>query len=198
MYSVLHFLVLCGHGLGLFSLMAISPFLEDVIYEPLRLGVITWPVAFECLLIYLHMIDSNPSEFTIANVFHKAGGIDNIRDQAKKMAVGRGYPAPFLQSFRTPGGNPGPSDIDADKDKDKDKYKGKVTDYDHSATKGCRAWNMGEKHLAKHVDKGVCKFLHKCDQWVTDKGKGGQCLGDHKRKDCDYDPSKRCSQPASQ
>ena len=61
-----------------------------------------------------------------------------------------------------------------------------------SSSKGCVSWNLGKPHQAKHVDdSGMCRFRHACDQFVSDKGPGGQCLGSHKRKDCDYDPTKR-------
>ena len=68
--------------------------------------------------------------------------------------------------------------------------------FNESDKKGCAAWNSGNHHQAKYVDaSGKCMFFHGCDQFVTDKGAGGQCLGPHKRSECDYDPAKKCSKP---
>ena len=74
---------------------------------------------------------------------------------------------------------------------------GKVKGSLPSATRGCNAWNNGTPHLGKNVDPktGKCRFLHKCDQFVDDKGVYGQCLGDHKRKDCDYDSAHKVKVP---
>ena len=46
---------------------------------------------------------------------------------------------------------------------------------------------------------GRCMFKHGiCDQFVTDKGKGGQCGStQHKRPNCDYDSSKKCTRPVA-
>ena len=178
--------------MGLCSILAMASFLEDIIYEPIRTGALSWPIAFESLLIYLRMIESNPSVYSIADVVSKAGGIDSVRAQAKISAQ-----AHFPAFFRTLGGNPsGPGPTDTSKKAEA--FSGSVKGFDKDAKRGCTAWNLDKPHLAVHVGaNGICKFLHKCDQYVSDKGKGGQCLGNHKRKDCDYDPDKRVSKPVA-
>ena len=76
-----------------------------------------------------------------------------------------------------------------------DLYVGDVTP-STSAKSGCAAWNLDKPHLKKHVGPGgVCKFLHMCDQYVTDKGPGGQCLQGHKRTVCTYPKEKKCNAP---
>ena len=183
---LLQFQLICC-ATGLTSVLAMTPFLDDVVFEPVRVGGVAWPVAFEMLLIYLRMIENDPTVYTLTNVVHKAGGMDTLRKQALAVAQGF-YPAVF---FRSHGGNP---EVQAD-----DKYPNKVTGFDRSSKRGCAAWNNGSVHLSKHVDaNGKCKFFHGCDQFVTDKGPGGQCLSTaHKRKDCDYDPSKKSNKPVS-
>ena len=76
-------------------------------------------------------------------------------------------------------------------------YAGKIKGSISGATRGCTAWNNGSAHLSKNVDpkSGKCRFLHKCDQFVYDKGVYGQCLGDHMRKECDYDVAHKVKVP---
>ena len=81
-----------------------------------------------------------------------------------------------------------------------DVYKGTVKGFNASADKLCAAWNTDTKHLAKHVDPttGKCLFKHGvCNQFVTDKGPGGICGGNHRRKDCDHDADKKCKKPVA-
>jgi hypothetical protein len=192
MYSLLNGFALTCHAVGLANILAMGPFLEDVVYEPVRSDTIEWMVAFECLILYLRLIENGTGKYNITNVVHVAGGIDSLRAQALTSAVEH-FPAAF---FRTLGGNPsaGLNSLITG-GKDGAIYSGTVKGSRPTASKGCASWNMGRPHFAKNVDsKGLCAFLHKCDQYVSDKGPGGQCLGDHKRVDCDYDSSKKVKQ----
>ena len=190
MYSLLNGFSLTCHALGLANVLAMGPFLETVVYEPIRSGALIWPVAFECLIIYLRMVEDGSGKFKITSVVHEAGGMDSIRAQASVSAQEH-FPADF---FRALGGNPKHKISDG---AGEGSYAGKVKGSLASATRGCSAWNTGSTHLAKNVDPktGKCRFLHKCDQFVDDKGVYGQCLGDHMRKDCDYDPAHKCKAP---
>ena len=58
MFSLLNMFIAVSHSTGLANVLALTAFLEDVVYEPLRAGVIVWPVAFECMIIYLRMLES--------------------------------------------------------------------------------------------------------------------------------------------
>ena len=49
-------------------------------------------------------------------------------------------------------------------------------------------------------DPATGKWLFKhgvCNQYVTDKGPGGICGGNHCRKECDYDADKKCKKPVA-
>ena len=196
MYSLVHQFQLVCVTAGFVTVMTMSPFLEEVIFEPLRLGVLEWPVAFELMIVYLRMIENEPSRWNIGNVVSASGGMDAKRAEAHNMAKGL-YSSTF---FRRPRGEPRD---DKDKFKNDSKsgsevFKGTVSGHNETGNKGCAAWNNGTNHLVKHVDTstGKCKFRHACNQFVTDKGPGGQCLKGHKRSEgCDYDESKKCSQP---
>ena len=189
MYSLLNYFALVAHSLNTAPFLVLSPFLDDVVYGPIRAGTVSWPVAFESLVLYLTMVESRPGDFSLSNVYIKAGGIDTIRDEAKALAT-QNFPSSI---FRPLGGNPGgPKDLKPSSD---EIYSGKVEKFSETSRRGCTSWNLGKPHLAKHVQNGKCVFAHKCDQFVSDKGKNGQCLGDHFRKDCDYEQSKRRSTP---
>jgi len=192
MFSLLNLFVGVCHALSLVNVLSMTEFLEDVVYEPVRLGVLQWPVAFECLVIYLRMLEAHSSSYKLKTIVHQAGGIDSIRAQALKEAQDR-YSAAF---FRTHGGNPLDTHVKGGGDKESHLYTGSLKGHNSNANKCCISWNTGTPHLAKNVDaKGCCKFLHACDQYVADKGPGGQCRGDHKRSDCDYPEDKRCKKP---
>ena len=184
-------LVLCSTGLT--TVMLITPFLDELFYEPCRIDELSWWVAFETMLIYLKKIEAHPGRFTFNDVISKVGGLDSNRRLAMQMAEGL-YPT----CFRTPRGEPRDVNKDGAKDGAKEKkYEGKVEEFNHTSKRGCAAWNNGNKHLAKYVTQGKCQFFHGCDHFVTDKGPGGQCLSqDHTRANCDYDASKKCKFPA--
>ena len=172
------------------SPLILLPFLADVVYIPLSDGTLEWPVAFELLVIYLQEIEKNPDVWNLANIYSKSGAIDVRRSEAEVIAFER-YPS---HCFRSSGGTRGKSRLGGG-----DQNGGlahtdlsNVVKHNGSSKKGCIAWNINTEHKAEHVDaNGRCKFAHRCNQWVTDKGPNGQCLGSHKRPQCDYDTAKR-------
>lgn len=191
--SILNAFSLCCNALGVATFLTCGPFFEDIFYEPVRSGVVPWPVAFECIILYLRMIEASPDIYTLGNVVHKAGGLDAIRAQATTLASTH-FPssvmAPGSAFFRGLGGIPKAGEATG-------LYAGNVRGDNKSSSRGCVSWNLGKPHQTKHVDEsGTCRFRHACDQFVSDKGPGGQCLGSHKRKDCDYDVAKRVTKPS--
>ena len=194
MYRLLNAFVILCQATSLASSLALCPFFEEVVYDPVASGSVHWCVAFECVIVYLRMLEAQgPSgTYTISNIVYRAGGIDSIRSQAARIARDH-YPAAF---FRPHGGNPWTGEVDKGGEQKGKLFSGTLKGFNTSSTVPCRAWNLGEKHAAKNVDpNGCCKLLHACDQFVTDKGPRGQCLGNHKRADCTYDPAKKVSAP---
>ena len=74
MYSLLNGFMLTCHAFGLCNVLAMGPFLEDVIYEPIRTGALPWMVAFESLILYLRLVENGTGAYNIANVVQKIGG----------------------------------------------------------------------------------------------------------------------------
>jgi hypothetical protein len=199
MFSLVHQFQMVCVATGLTSIMAMGPFLDDVVYEPVRRQVLDWPTAFELMIVYLRTVENDPNRYNIGNVVAASAGMDAKREEALNIARGL-YPASFFSLFRGRRGEPRGHDDDDVKQKKEGKgeFKGDIKGHNETGERGCAAWNNGNSHLAKHIDTktGKCKFRHACNQFVSDKGPGGQCLGNHRRKDCDYDESKKCSQPS--
>ena len=186
------------HATGLADTLASTMFLEEVYYEPVRNLTLEWQVGFECVVIYLRMLEAQGTtrSYTLSNIFYKSGGMDAVRAEALSEAITHHGP-----TFRTLGANPietptGGKKVGGGKDGKDEVYKGTVSECNTNSKMGCVAWNLGNGHLAKHVDtNGKCKFNHVCDAWVTDKGPRGSCGGTHKRGACTYDPAKKCNAP---
>ena len=183
------------YSLGLGHPLAVYPFFDKVVYEPLRMGRQPWPVHFELLILYMQKMQEEPALYNFGNIVEKLGSGDFMLEQAK-VAAEEHYPASFFRAVR---GEPrGGGD---DKDKGEAKYRGKVTLFNESSKTACAAWNAdktGGGHLAKHVDSnGRCKYYHGCNQWVKDKGRSGQCLStDHNRKEgCTYPEDQKSNKP---
>ena len=170
-----------GVACGLFNPIAWFRFVEMVVISPIVKGVI-WPIAFESLLIYLRFIDEDSTRYCLSNVVQDVSGMDVVRAEATESAE-KHYPS----FFRASGGNPGrvadtrttPRDTGND-----DVYTGNVTGCTDLSRNCCFAFNGKLNHKRKDVDNGVCKYVHLCSQWVSDKGPGGQCRGEHRRVDC--------------
>ena len=134
-------------------------------------GVLEWPIAFELLLIYLQEVDRQPDRWSLGTIYAGSGAIDVRRKEAAAIAKARYSPS----FFRSNGGSPGITTGAGGKKLEN------IDLFNATSKRGCTAWNNGTAHDASTVDaNGRCKFRHACNQWVTDKGKGGQCLGDHK------------------
>ena len=197
MYSLLsHFSLVC-HATGLGNTLVMTPFLNEVVYEPLRMGTLVWPEAFELVLVYLRRIENQPSVYMLSNVVSKSGGMDTLRAEAK-IAARKLYPQAI---FRAHGGIPGSGGTD---DRTTNLGQRKASSFNTQSKQCCAAWNTGRSlaaakdasHFDKHLGpNGKCKFNHACSQWVTGKGKNGQCgATDHTRAMGCTNPDK-CDDP---
>jgi hypothetical protein len=108
------------------------------------------------------------------------------------------YPAVF---FRTCGANP---QLDGAKNLGDRITKNPKPDlkpngkHDDSSKKPCADFNAGRPSCKKLKPDGTCVFAHRCNQFVSDKGLGGYCLGAHARcTGCDYDATNKLRAPAA-
>ena len=163
-------------SLGLLSFALVMRFIKDTVQYTMMNLKQSYQVTCCLFLVYLKRVENDPTRtLTLATVY-RAGSCDTYLAEAKQMA------AAF---FRTRVGNtPEPEVKPGD---DKPKWNGKSTP---TAKKPCAAFNFATPHRHSALDaSGCCKFAHKCNQWVDDKGPGGMCFGDHKKSECDYDPA---------
>ena len=199
MYSILNLYVIMLVTSGLCHTLAITNFLEAVVYEPVRRGRMPWFVAFELMILYLLRVEDEPGTYYLSNVVSSLGGLDSFREEAVKAAKAC-YPSSF---FRTHGGNPvhGLREEETDA-KSKKRYSDKVKGFNKSALTVCQAWNKGTLHMASDVSAdGTCRHFHGCSQFLvagTDgaKGKLNQCFGDHKVADCPRPAAEKSDKPS--
>ena len=172
--------VLVAMGVANFAVM--MQFFDDVVWRPMRELDLTWQVAYELVMTYIEEIERDVTRsLHFANVYAR-GKHDTL------LAKARASSAAF---FRTRGGTPragGPTPNAAVTAAAKT-WNGKFT---AGASRACVAYNRGLAHLpANLADDGTCVHDHVCMQFVSDKGKGGQCRGAHRFTECDYEPSKK-------
>ena len=162
---------------GLANIVIVGPFLSEVVFDiiPVR----GWKVALEHFLLYISKIDSGVGwELATAT---SLGSHDTFIHNAVR-AAGESKP-------HNPEPCPGDSDK-AGKSKGETKTWNGKFNTDPSA-RPCAAFNLGQDHKSLKAD-GSCPFSHACDQWVSDKGKGGQCKASHPRSSC-TNPAKSAS-----
>ena len=185
-----HYFILAVSAFGLCAFTVVSDFISRTVYEPIRELGLTMSVAFEFMLAHIDEVERDPSRaLTLGNVVDK-GKQDTHLVKARRNSEA---------FFRTRGGEPRPEPADDESGVNKTKTKqwnGKDTP---TSSKCCAAFNFSNnRHGIKSLlEDGTCRYAHRCNQWVSDKGPRGVCGGSHPKSQCTYDASKRLDQPAS-
>lgn len=167
---------------GLANSVVLGPFLVDVVYDVISLK--GWKVAFEHFLLYIQKIDSGcgwqlatatslGSHDTFLHKAMRAAGVTD--DFTTTPLLQPPTPLGMTTSGQTPPGQtPGLQQQIS--------WNGKFNM--EASARPCAAHNLGQQHIRLNTD-GSCPFNHICDQFVSDKGPGGQCRGSHSRSSCD-------------
>ena len=169
-------------SVGMETFLTVASFLVFNTFDHMLLRKWDWRVTYFYFIILLERVEtSGDSELNISTVATRLGGLDTLREEATLRAeehYGRG-----IFRRRQP-----IVEIAEDEPKPDKKHvlawNGKST---ASADHTCHAFNLGPqgKHGKSHLlADGTCKFAHKCDAFVSDKGPGGRCHGDHARHKC--------------
>ena len=117
------------------------------------------------------------------------GYLNTVMDEATE-AVKRHYGDAF---FRTRAGIAQPKGTGKGDGKDDETDHCKGGKFTATSKECCPHWNLRKPHPPGVVtENGVCKKNHVCDAFVSDKGPGGKCMGNHRRMDCD-NPARRSS-----
>ena len=155
-----------AHAVGAANILATVPFLQQVVWDGISTLGLLWEQAYCLFIVYLEAIEDSRGVLNLANVF--AAGAQDTRLKAANQR----YSRMFCQTC----------DDQDDKDKEKDKGANKWNNRDSPNANGiCKTYNFRDaEHPKKHLFKdGTCKFRHVCIQWVTGKGAGGMCEGNH-------------------
>jgi hypothetical protein len=180
-YEMCHLFLMVIVGLGMTTHVILMKFQDDVVWATIRARE-SFQCAFELKTIYLREVDRDTTGTVhLGNVFRR-GGQDTLMAEARRNSV---------MFFRTRGGEPRIDDRHLVGAQPNGKH-------NSQSDKPCMDFNMGR--ACKRVDSsGKCLFNHKCNQFVSDKGKGGLCFGTHARcNGCDYDQSKKLFKPATE
>ena len=59
MYSLVHLWQLALDSFGLCPIRVLAPFLEEVLFDPIRSETLSWPVAFESVILYVKDFSSD-------------------------------------------------------------------------------------------------------------------------------------------
>ena len=167
---------------GLANMVVSGPFVCEVVHDiiPSR----GWKVALEHFLIYLQKIDSGVG-WQLASAT-SLGSHDTFMHKALCAAGELGKGPPQVPPSAPKSGESKEAGRGAE---GKISWNGKFND--DSNARPCAAFNLGQDHKNLKSD-GSCPFNHICDQWVSDKGKGGQCKLKHSRSSC-TNPAKAVS-----
>ena len=170
-----------AHAVGAANILATVPFLQQVVWDGISTLGLLWEQAYCLFIIYLEAIEDSRGVLNLANVF--AAGAQDTRLKAANQR----YSQMFCQTC----------DDQDDKDKEKDKGANKWNNRDSPNANGiCKTYNFRDaEHPKKHLFKdGTCKFRHVCNHWVTGKGAGGMCEGNHPKYACN-NPNKTNTKP---
>ena len=168
------------HATGVANVLVTGEFLRDVVFDTMLKHAHTWQVAHELFLVYLEAVEtSSDASVNIRNIF-TSGSQDTYLKRAQDSAH-----AEFKSH------NASSEEHTNKKGESSVKWNG---NYNKKATTTCFSFNLNQSHPARSLDeKGTCKHLHACDAWVSDKGPGGTCGGNHPRWKC-ANP-KKCDKP---
>jgi hypothetical protein len=173
---------------GMESFLTIAEFVVTAVFDNMMLRNWDWRVAYFYLLVLLEKVETTgDAEINILTITTRLGGLDTLRDEATQRAekfYGKDAMRPSRDIFR----QPGQQDYGTRKEEGDKKpvvaWNGKSN---NASQHTCLAYNLGAagKHGKNHLGAdGTCKFAHKCDAYVSDKGPGGRCLGAHSRAEC--------------
>ena len=179
-FSSLNLFVMTITSLGVLTAHVVTIFLDQIVFNTIRIRGRSWQFAHELLAICHHAIEDSAGHLHHGNIWLHTR-FAALWEQAERSTQ-RFYPKAALElvhgTFRAGGGRPGNVDTKAT-------WNGRCTS---DATRICPVYNSPDGRRQHTPDMlhpdGTCKFRHVCDQWVDHKGKDGRCLGNHPRPQC--------------
>ena len=178
--EALNLFMMFAVALGLCTCTVMAEFYEFVVFDTIRMRGQPWQLAAEVLVVMLRRIEDSAGALTLVSATDEVH-MNTVLDEARSNTTHHHGEAVF---FRIRGGTP----QDTKATGGAVKFNGKFTATSHIA---CVHFNSGGEHPASALmPDGTCKFNHVCDHWVSNKGKGGRCMGTagtpgHARGACD-------------
>ena len=169
----LHVWTMILSAAGVDEPLIIMRFTLDVVYENLQVRNWKWELVYFYFLIQLEQVEVE-QDINLSNATTQ-GSMDTLRSYARDRAVAHYGESIFRSNQRDYGDNY--------VDEDKKIWNGHCTE---NASTVC--WAFNQKHQ-KHREStltadGRCKHRHVCDAFVSNKGPGGKCEGNHPRYQC--------------
>ena len=187
--EALNLFMLFAVALGMCTCTVMAEFYEFVVFDTIRMRGQPWQLAAEVLVVMLRRIEDSAGRLTLVSATDEVH-LNSVLDEARSNAVHFHGEAAF---FRSRAGMARREGADGTYSTEVSKWNKK---FSSSSGTACVYFNSGRDHPASalHPD-GTCRFNHVCDHWVSDKGKGGRCMGTagtpgHARDACDN--PKRC------
>ena len=168
-------------SVGLETFLTVAAFLVLNVFDHMLLRKWDWCVSYFYFVILLERVEtSGDDQLNISSVSTRLGGLDTLREEATLRAEEH-FGRHIFRRRQTPGEQLGEEPLEK---KPVVAWNNKSTP---TAEHTCHAFNLGPsgKHGKSHLlADGTCKFAHKCDAFVSNKGPGGRCHGDHPRQKC--------------
>ena len=156
--------------------VCVTSFVQDFVFDTIRVRGYSWQFAAVFFAVVLAHIEDSEGRITLMNAAHQVH-LNTLLAEAEVCCatlypkLGSFFRAPPVAAGRGGGGEATAA-----------KWNGKST---ASATSTCDAYNLSRDHQARHLlPDGTCRYAHRCDKWVSDKGPSGKCLGAHPRTKC--------------
>jgi hypothetical protein len=169
-------------SVGMETFLTVASFLVYNVFDHMLLRKWDWRVTYFYFVILLERVETAGDDgLNICSVATRLGGLDTLREEATLRAEEQ-YGRHIFRRRSTPG-----KELEEEPPPEKKPvmaWNGKSTP---TADHTCHAFNLGPngKHGKGHLlADGTCKFAHRCDAYVNNKGPGGRCLGDHPRHKC--------------
>ena len=175
-FEALNLFIMWTTALGLGSAVCVTSFVQDFVFDTIRVRGYSWQFAAVFFAVVLAHIEDSEGRITLMNAAHQVH-LNTLLAEAEVCCatlypkLGSFFRAPPVAAGRGGGGEATAA-----------KWNGKST---ASATSTCDAYNLSRDHQARHLlPDGTCRYAHRCDKWVSDKGPSGKCLGAHPRTKC--------------
>ena len=181
-FESLNLFIMFTVALGMCGTSTVTEFLEFVVFDTIRMRGEPWQLAHELFVLMLRRIEDSGGKITFGNSMNE-GHLGTLLEEARVSTAHYYGDAVFFRgAAQGRRGRNGNDNVDDDSVVCKP-YNGKCTP---TSSTPCWHWNTNQPHPKDALrPDGTCKRAHVCDQYVSNKGVGGKCMGPHSRDKCD-------------